>query len=101
MSIRLSVKGYSSEGRVVALTSATLVRRFRSRRLPSFAYPIDEVAKVVRTLHPMHYEDCRITHVQAVVLSRATWRPLRVVIGDLGQHSRHLQLSEDMQEVEH
>lgn len=100
VSMTVSVRALGPDGSPVPLSAAVLVRRFRSRRLPSFAYPVDGTAKVVRTLHPMRYEDCRITRVEGRVLSRGAWRPLRVVVGERGQHSRHLQLSEDMQEVE-
>lgn len=96
--IDIRLLAYNHSGQLVAAPRGELRLVFRHRDLPTIAYAIDG-AVMIRILHAARYEQCAIVDVAAEAFTEGRWQPLKLNIGSSGQHARHLQASEEWQEV--
>jgi hypothetical protein len=96
--VQIEVRAFGEAGVQVPVPPARLQLAYRDRDLPSMSYRTGE-AKIGRILHPLRYEDCSIVDVRAEAFSEGRWRHLALNIGGPGQHARHLELSEEWQEL--
>jgi hypothetical protein len=96
--VTVEVRGSDRLGRSVSAPASRLEMTYLDRGLPSMSYAVGN-AKLVRILHPMLYENCTIVRVAAEAFSEGRWSPLTLNVGGPGQHARHLQFSEEWQDL--
>jgi hypothetical protein len=97
-SVAITVTAFDAGGLAMPVPATRLHLAYEDRDVPSMSYRTGE-AKMARIIHPMRFEDCSIVEVRSEAFSEGRWRRLTLNIGGRGQHARHLESSEEWQEL--